>query len=68
MTVEDVRSYLQRLIDDEYDSINDFSRQTSVNKRQVLDFMHGDDPDPAVLRALGIEEVPTKKEYRFKKK
>jgi hypothetical protein len=69
VTVQDVRDYLENLIDNEYDSMRDFSAKRGVNVSQVSKFLSGaEDPDPAVLKALGIEEVPTEKHYRFKRK
>jgi hypothetical protein len=49
--------------------MRDFSVKRGVNVSQVSKFLSGaEDPDPAVLKALGIEEIPTEKQYRFKKR
>jgi hypothetical protein len=69
VTAQDVRDYLENLIENEYDSMRDFSAKRGVNVSQVSKFLSGaENPDPKVLQALGIEEVPTEKQYRFKKR
>jgi hypothetical protein len=69
VTVQDVRDYLDNLIENDYESMRDFSVKRGVNVSQVSKFLSGaEDPDPAVLKALGIEEIPTEKQYRFKKR
>ena len=67
VSADQLRDKLRRLIEKNYDSIREFARENGVNHAQVISFLNGDAPDPAVLEAMGYEEVKSEKKYRKKK-